>query len=506
MIRRLRIRPRPHPFAAICLVVLAAQLAGFLVYSSYLYGHFDLLEDFAHNAQAWFLIGHGHWSPLDTVRIPSTPFVRDHLDLIMWPLSLLHFLWDSPFWLLVAQDLAVVTAEAVTLYWIWLLLVQHLDRHRTAAGVLALVVLVANAWWYETVSFDVHLTPLGLPMLVLTGYWLWRGRWGRASLAAAACLLFGAVVTELLVFVGLGGLLVILLRRHRDRRGVVVAVAVAVLAGLWVVTVTGLGANQASNLASQYSYLVNGDGHAGTLALLGGVLRHPLRAGHMLARRAHAMLRPLVTAGVVGVASPVGLLVAVGSLVPAGLALSPSFSSVNDSFQTLAVIPFVLVGSVMVLLWLGRRFRPRRRGQKGIVWALACLLALTAVVQDARLLIHLRQTWWTVTPSAAAALRRGLDHTPPSAEVIASNGVIGRFSQRRFVYPLQLSPQAFPVHSADVVLVIATAGNEALARPQIDADVRFARHRLHARIVSRGAGATVLRWHAPTAKHRIVFP
>jgi uncharacterized membrane protein len=511
---------KPNAFWTIALCLVTVQLAALLLYSWYLYRRFDLLEDFAHNAQAWYLIGHGDLLPLDTIRIPTTPFLRDHLDLVMWPLSLLHVISGSPFWLLVVQDLAVAAAELITLRWVWSLLETHLDRHRTAAGLLALVVLMANAWWYETVSFDVHLTPLGLPVLVGVGYWLWRERWTRAAVAAAVCALFGAVVVEILLFVGIGSLLVLVLRRPRPRRPIVTALVVSVAAGAWVLIVTGIGANQASNLAGQYSYLVADNGHAGTVALLSGILRHPVRAAHMLSHRAHAMVRPLITSGVAGVFSPIGLLVAIGTLVPAGLATSPSFSSVNDSFQTLPVVPFVLVGDVMVLLalgaWLGRRrpappasevTAPRRRiNRQAIVWTLACLLAVTAVVQDARLLVHLRKTWWTVTPSGAAALRTGLDQAPASAEVIASNGVIGRFSQRRYVYPLQLSPQTVPIKASHVVLVIATAGNEALSHTQVAADVRFARDQLHAQQISQGPGVTTLRYEVPEGRTSLTFP
>ena len=102
------------------------------------------------------------------------------------------------------------------------------------------------------------------------------------------------------------------------------------------------------------------NGHAGTFAFLGGPLRHPVRVLHMLSTRAHAMVRPLITSGIVGILSPFGLIVSIGTLVPAALAVSPSFSSVNDSFQTLAVAPFVLVGDVIVLLWLGAWLEARR--------------------------------------------------------------------------------------------------------------------------------------------------
>jgi Predicted membrane protein (DUF2079) len=513
-------RPQPSLFWTVAVALVSLQLVGLILYSWYLYRRFDLLEDFAHNAQAWYLIGHGQLLPVDTIRLPSTPFLRDHFDLVMWPLSLLHFISGSPLWLLVVQDIAVAVAELITLRWVWSLLTIHLDRHRTAAGFLALVVLMANAWWYETVSFDVHLTPLGLPLLVLVGYWLWKRQWIRAGVAAAGCVLFGAVVTELLVFVGIGSLIALVVGRPRPGRGIATALAITVAAGIWVLTVTGVGANQASNLASQYSYLVADNGHAGTLALMSGVFRHPVRALHMLSHRAHAMVRPLITSGVAGVLSPIGLLVAVGTLVPAGLAMSASFSSVNDSFQTLAVVPFVLVGDVIVFLWLGRRFAgaplgahgsvvtaaPRRLNRSAVIWGLACLLALTAVVQDARLLVHLRQTWWTVTPSGSAALLAGLDRAPASDEVISSNGVIGRFSQRSYAYPLQLSPQTVPVKASDVVLVIATAGNEALTRPQVAADIRFARNRLHAQPISTGAGVDTFLWRAPPGQKSVAFP
>jgi hypothetical protein len=297
------------------------------------------------------------------------------------------------------------------------------------------------------------------------------------------------------------------------------ALAISVVAAAWVSVVTGAGANQASNLASQYSYLVSDNGHAGTFALLSGIVRHPIRVLHMIGHRAHAIVRPLITSGLVGILSPIGLFVAVGTLIPAALAASPSFSSVNDAFQTLPVVPFLLIGDVIVLLRLGawaataRKPAPgpthsvhRRSRQAAIVWGLAGLLAIVAVVQDQRLLVHLRQTWWTVSPSAAVALHSGLADAPASSEVISSNGVIGRFSQRRFAYPLQLSPQTIPVKAPDIVLVIATAGNEALTAAQVTADLRFVRHQLHARQVSGADGVTTFLWHPPPGQKRVTFP
>jgi hypothetical protein len=120
--------------------------------------------------------------------------------------------------------------------------------------------------------------------------------------------------------------------------------------------------------------------------------------------------------------------------------------------------------------------------------------------------VHIRQTWWTVTPSGAAALHVALDHAPTADEVIASNGVVGRFSQRRYVYPLQLSPQTVPVKTSEVVLVIATAGNEALTRAQVVADLRFVRVQLHAQAISQGTGVNTFLWDVPSGQKSLTFP
>src|ERR1700722_459166 len=117
------------------IAVLALQLAALIAYSSHLYARFDLSVDFAHNVQAWYLIGHGTLDPVDTVRIAATPFWRDHFDLILWPLSLLRWLSPQPVILLWLQDAAIVASEVVTLLWVSAILSDRLTRFRNAAGI-----------------------------------------------------------------------------------------------------------------------------------------------------------------------------------------------------------------------------------------------------------------------------------------------------------------------------------------------------------------------------------
>jgi len=476
-------------------LVLGAQFAGLITYSTYLFSRFDVAEDFAHNAQAWFLIGHGDLDPVDTVRLPSTLFLRDHLDLVLWPLSLLRVVSSSPLSLLFVQDLAMVVAEAITMLWVVRLCEEHLDRGRLAAELVALGVLVTNAWWYETASFDVHLPPLGLPFVLLAGYLLWRGRFRWALVPAAFCLLFGNVVVELLAFVGLGALLT---RRVRDQGGTISAGVITSVSFLWVLIFTGTGFNQASNIVTEYSYLIGSGAPSGLFDIARGVVLHPGTAFKVLGRRWHGIARPLVTAGLVGVFTPSGAFVAIGLLLPAALASSTAY--IVPGFQTLAVVPFLLVGSVM---FFARRtshaWGPAGQGRhRLIVMGLAALLVAVAVVLDGRTLVHLRSTWWRVTPAASSALGTVLAHTSPTAEVIASNGIVGRFSERTFVYPLAFAPETFPVEAKDVVFVITPSqGNEAMLPVFSQNDLSYITTTLHVRTLLDRDGVVALEWRPP---------
>ena len=161
-------------FWLVSAVVLLAQLIGLLLYSNYLYERFDVSTDFAHNVQAWYLIGHGDLSPIDTIRLITTPFWRDHFDLIIWVLSPLSRIWPEGVGLLWIQDLAIVATEAITLLWVAAICTEQLRKRRNVVAIVALVALVANPWWYWTVSFDIHMPPLGAPFVVFAAYSFWK--------------------------------------------------------------------------------------------------------------------------------------------------------------------------------------------------------------------------------------------------------------------------------------------------------------------------------------------
>ena len=76
------------------LAVFVAQFAAFASLSAFRYNRFNLGTDFAIYSQAWTEIGRGHLTPQLTIY--GFPFLRNNLELITWPLALIHPAFKSP--------------------------------------------------------------------------------------------------------------------------------------------------------------------------------------------------------------------------------------------------------------------------------------------------------------------------------------------------------------------------------------------------------------------------
>jgi uncharacterized membrane protein len=516
-----RARSRALPVTVV--VVLGVQLLGLLAYSTFLYHRFDLTDDFGTYAQAWWLIGHGHLNPVDTIQAPPYPFWQSHFELAMWPIALVGRVWPHSIQLLWLQDLAIVGTEGAAMAWVAALIGRR--RRGVLVGVAALAFLVVNPWWYQAASFDMHFELLGLPFTVWSAYALWRGRTRTCLVTAAVAVLFGDVVTVTILCVALAGLLS---RRVRRSTGVRTPLLLGAAAVAWLALVTLLGGNKGSGIVDNYGYLVGAGPTTPATTVLSRLALHPWHAARVLIDRRAGLGRVLASAGLLGVLTPWGLTVAVGTLGPSALNANQAFLTPTIAFQTLAVIPFVFVGTVMVLLRIaadppadppagapadppaGAPAHRRRRSSPARPWAavaLAVALATLSVVQGVPVLRAIHADWWRVDPSTAAALRAVLPRVPADAEVIVSQGVLGRFAERTHVYPLLASPQAFPVHASEVVLVVVPAqGLESIPDADAEAVVRSARERLHATVTFDRQGVVVLTWHPPPGVSAVVLP
>ena len=503
-----------RPFWVATVVVLGVQVAGLLAYSAFLYHRFDLTDDFGTYAQAWWLIGHGHLNPVDTIQSPPYPFWQSHFELAMWPIALVGRLWPSSLQLVWLQDVAVVATEATALVWAARVIEERMESRRSLAGVAALVALVWNPWWYQVASFDVHFEVLGLPFVVWSAYALWRGRPRVALVAGAVALLFGDVVTVIVACVAIAGLVS---RRVRKDGGLRWPVALGALALGWLALIALAGGNRGSGIVTNYGYLVGAGPRAGSLSVLRAPVLHPARALQRLFDRRAGMGRVVASGGLLGVVTPWGFLVALGVLGPAALNANPAFLTPTIAFQTVAVVPFVFVGTVMVLLRVApgpdRRARLRhgpetaRRRRTALAVTLALGVAALSLVQSVPVYASIRGDWWRVDAATAAALRTVLPLVPPDAEVVASQGVIGRFAERRSVYPYLAAPQAFPVTEPEVYFVVVPdQGIESVPPASALAAVSTLTSRDRARVVLDRSGVFVVAWHPPPGVHAIVLP
>ena len=107
---------------------------------------------------------------------------------------------------------------------------------------------------------------------------------------------------------------------------------------------------------------------------------------------------------------------------------------------------------------------------------------------------------------AAATLTRIEPLIPGSAEVIVSQGVVGRFANRADVRIL-LGPGYQPVSRKDVwFIVLPTYGVETQSTGSAMATVAELAGPLHARMVSHANGGWVFDWHPPAGVTRIQVP
>jgi uncharacterized membrane protein len=470
-------------------VVMGLWCIGLVAYSTTIYHHDYLGEDFATYNQAWTLIGQGHLNPYDTIY--HFPFFKGDFELIVWPLALVHLVYPGSVALLWIQDLAVAGSGFVVFLWI----VDYLERRRvpwwSAAGVASVVlaVLVASPGAYQILFSDFHMEPISTLFVLLAGRDLWSGRHRRAWIWVVMALTCGTFAAITLVGLGISALLAG--RETRRQGALVVAAAIG-----WLALISVLGASSGSGITT-YAHLVGRrtlSGPTGIAILISGLLVHPTRVIDQLYERLTSMYVLVKQVGVVGLASAWGFGVPVVVMVTN--ALSANTALINQGFQNAAVYPFVLVGSVMVLVWTAQRFHHG--------WIPAIAVALVVTVQALTYGVglapaNLRSGISPIGEAQATQIRRVLALAPADAEVISTISIMGRFCSRPYCYWFYPNG-SFPVQNREVVFVFDPAAEnqipEAKAADDIGA-IAFVRDRLHAHILVNANGITALVWRPP---------
>jgi hypothetical protein len=209
------------------------------------------------------------------------------------------------------------------------------------------------------------------------------------------------------------------------------------------------------------------------------------------------MLANLGPAGLLGAGFPpvlplVLVVLLANTLIPGVLFAAPLF-------QSLPIYVLVPVGTVAVLAWLAQRRR----------WTALLLAGLVAAQTLGWAAVWLPRTpgqWLRVSGPGAATLASIAARIPASAEVVASQGVSGRFSGRTDLRPLS-GPGPIPVRSGDTWFVIVpVAAIETQSTASAMGFVGELAGPLHATLVAHANGVWAFRWRPPPGVHTITVP
>jgi uncharacterized membrane protein len=482
-------------------ILIGVQLVAMLVLSSWAYQRYALSVGFGTYTQAWVAIAHGHLDPMST--LIGKPFWRNDAEFIVWPLSLLYHLYPHPIDLLWVQDIAVALTEAVAFGWVLEVIRGGSGARHEALGpwlaVGALAVILVEPFSYMTIAYDVHTEVFAALFVVLAGRALWAARFRQLWWWVPLALMTDAFAGLYVVAVGISG--VVAGRRTRRSGLVLVGVGMA-----WILLISAVGGNEfgyAHSLSGWYGYLVGHRAGVSPFGVVVGVLSHPVTAAHMVLTRWNLIFDFCVVMGLIGLASPWAWPMACVVIIPSALNANVAFLEPHASFQTWPTLPFVLVGSVMVLqrLALGTARARRVAGAVGVLWLIALVVVAGA------LLPGVSGFWITVAPKPAAQLARLDSEIPPRAEVIASWGVVGRFAVRSDVYAYGPLSRTFPVSRPDVVFVLSPGeGIYEVTPSTARAAVRFVERQLGAKVVVARDDVYGLEWRPPPGTARVTLP
>ncbi|MDE3131962.1 MAG: DUF2079 domain-containing protein [Acidobacteriota bacterium] len=498
--------------------LIGAQLIGLIWWSTYAAGRGSMSWDFAAYYQPWWAIAHGHLNPAATVMPGGYPFWRNDGEFIVWILAPLYWLFPNHqvglWWI---QDLALAGTSAVCYRWIGELLPWDTSKPASENVVpavgwsLVALLLVLNPWIYWSTTFAIQMEPFGVLFAMLALRALMRGRrsvWVWCVLGA----LCGSASIVFVVSVGLVGLFTRGRQLRAKQRGEpgrlawrasVIALrgplAIVVGGAAWLVVLGALHATQsfsnpAISVHRDLAYL-NGPNSRGSLLLVRTAvhaLSHPGAVISVIASHALNLWANTAPAGFVGLLSGVGFFMSTPTLLENSILKGQDFS--YPGFASLIVYVALALASALVIATVIRRHR-----RVGL--ALAALVVANAIAWCSVWLPKAGTQFVSIDAGAARALNRAAREIPPGAEVIASQGFVGRFAGRRdirvFGGPssrLQ-GPEVFPVHAGQVWFVLSAAqGIEVPSTSETDQAIGTVATLPHARLVSHGNGVWVFSW------------
>jgi hypothetical protein len=501
---------RLRPWWTVSLVAIGVEALLLMAWSAFQSHRFALGLDFSiYNQGAW-LIAHGHLNPWSS--IDGYLFARDHFTLMMWPIAAVYALYPHPITLLVLQDLASLGAGLVAMRWVLEILEYRLGTsggalgRKVAAAIAggALLAVLLDPWIWQGDAFDFHMEAFAALFIILASRDFWRHRPVRALLWCGLTLLSGDFGS--LFVIGLA--VSVMVAAVGFRRWGVIALA---LGAGWMLMVHRFGLANADGLSGFAAVVYGSTPTPGTVTIgnLGvALVAHPTRWLSIVGQKRGLLYENLIPTGFLGLLNPWTFGVTGVVLLSATL-IGPRIF-LQSGFQCLPAFAIGVVGTVLTLVaWLTHGDPRRHRRARRLVAALVGVVVLAQVVGLAVVMFPRTDTNWVrVSGSQAAVLSTVLAHTPPDAQVISSDGVMGRFSGRQWVEPLPWAGgPTYPLHQRPVVFVIVPrAGVESLPPAQAQQVLTYVRDTLHAHPIAIGHGVYGFRWAPAPGVHAVTLP
>lgn len=440
--------------APVAWALFSLQFLALAIFAVYQYHRFSLTQDFSAYYQAWYLIAHGHLNPPETAFMLNH-FWRDHFALVMWVLAPLYWVWPHAVTLLWIQDAAIVGSEIV----VWNIAQLMWTRHnypvqvRGLLNAALLILLIANPWIYWGVAFDFHPYSIGAltVSLSLFAFYQQKNRWGYGW--ALCTLLGGDVVATYLLGIGIT-LFILGPKGQRYRGWIVVAIPVVFLAIYSIALNHHSGSSlpkpiptphPSTNVGflNPYSYIAGPHVSLSVANLAKGFVEHPTRWLAVLWNRRVNLWANVAAPGFCGLFSPWGLGVPLVILAQTFLPAANTFST--DFSQMLAVYALITLGTVT---WIGKL--AQRQYVVGVI--LAGLVAANAIGWAIQWVPEWPLHWVSVSANTAQTLSQVEQNLPKGNEVVASQGIMGRFSGRRWIYPFSFSTIPLETPVTDIIV------------------------------------------------------